>query len=107
MQEVDQHETNTQLSERTKRQKKLYFTTKRVRERASSMRKNLTLIVVQKYTNDLAEIPDCIELNGLNEESEEARNETEVRVDDDEEENVYIKIYRKYENNSPHEKRRR
>ena len=53
-------------------------------------------IVVQKYT-------DCIELNGLNEECEEARDEIEVQVGDDEEENDYIKIYEKNENNSPHE----
>ena len=35
-------------------------------------------IVVQKYIDDLVETPYCIDLNGLNEESEETRDEIEV-----------------------------
>ena len=53
MQEVDEHETSTQLSGRKKRRKNLYFTTKRVWERANNMRKKSNF-VVQKDTYDLA-----------------------------------------------------
>ena len=101
MQEVDQHDSSTQLSGRRKRQKKLYFTTKRVRERASNMRKKSN-IVVQKYIDDLAKTQKSIHFNDLDEENEAAReevdrdiynntaNKIEVQDDDKNEENEHI-----------------
>jgi hypothetical protein len=79
MQEVDEHESSTQLSGRRRRRKGLYFTTKRVRERASNMRKKSNK-VVQKFTEDLAESEKSIDLNDLDEEGEEAREEVDGDV---------------------------
>ena len=110
MQEVDQHESSIQLSGRKKRRKRLYFTTKTVRERASSMRKK-SHIVVQKYIDDLAETQKSIDLNDLDEENEEVREEVdgdiynsfadkiEVQDDDGEEEEDHIKMYEEDKNN--------
>jgi hypothetical protein len=79
MQEVDEHESSTQLSGRRRRRKRLYFTTKRVRERASNMRKKSNR-VVQKFTEDVAESEKSIDLNDLDEEDEEAREEVDGDV---------------------------
>ena len=91
----------------------MYFTTKRVRERASSMRKKSN-IVVQKYIDDLAETQKSIDLNDLDEESEEAREEVDgdvynntadkigVHDDGEEEEDEQIKMYEEDDNNSLH-----
>ena len=116
MQEVDQHESSIQLSGRKKRRKRLYFTTKTVRERASSMRKK-SHIVVQKYIDDLAETQKSIDLNDLDEGNEEVREEVdgdiynsfadkiEVQDDDDdeEEEEDHIKMYEEDKNNFMYE----
>ena len=78
------------------------------------MRKTFN-IVVQKYIEDLAETQKMIDLNDLDEESEEAIEEvdgntcnkiadnTEVQDDDEEEENDHIKIYEEDENKSSYE----
>ena len=76
MQEVDQHESNIQLNGRKKRRKKLYSTTKRVRERASNMRKKSN-IVLQKYIDDLAKTQKNIYLNDLDKENEEVREDVD------------------------------
>jgi hypothetical protein len=72
-------------------------------------------IVVQKYIDDLAETQKNIDLNDLDEESEEAREEVdrdaydntadkiEVHNDDEDEENGHIKMYEEDDNNFPHE----
>ena len=57
----------------------MYFTTKRVRERANNMRKKSNR-VVQKFTEDVAESKKNIDLNDLDEEGEEAREEVDGDV---------------------------
>jgi hypothetical protein len=110
MQEVDQHESSSQLNGRRKRQKGLYFTTKRVRERASSMRKKSN-IVVRKPIDDLAETQNSTDLNDLDEDLDVAAREEldvdiynntaeniEVQDDGENEENEHIKVYEADEN---------
>ena len=72
-------------------------------------------IVVQKYIDDLAETPKSINLNHLDEESEETREEVdedvynniadkiELHDNDEEKKNEQIKMYEEDDNNSPHE----
>ena len=62
------------MNGRRKKQKKIYFTTKRVREQANNMRKKSN-IFVQKSIDDLAKIQKDIHLNDLDEESEAARED--------------------------------
>ena len=71
--------------------------------------------VVQNYIDDLAETSKSIDLNDLDEESGEAREEVDgdvyintmdkigVHDDDEEDENEQIKMYEKDDNNSSHE----
>jgi hypothetical protein len=71
-------------------------------------------IVVQKYIDDLAETQKNIDLNDLDEESEEAREEVDgnaynntadkngVHDDGEDEENEQIKMYEEDDNNSLH-----
>jgi hypothetical protein len=70
-------------------------------------------IVVQKYIEDLAETQKSMDLNDLQEESEEAGGEADgdtynkmadnTEVQDNDEENDHIKIYEEDENNSLYE----
>jgi hypothetical protein len=110
MQEVDQYENSSQLSGRRKRGKRLYFTTKRVRERASIMRKKSN-IVVRKPIDDLAETQKSTDLNDLDEDLDVAAKEEfdvdicnntaeniEIQDDGENEENEHIKVYEADEN---------